>query len=205
MARIPGRSLWIAAPAGILCAAVIAALVWLAVPMAPVVITWAGDALRDASARAAQEQADDPVAAALAGEAPLDCRDLYPAELWRQLAWFPGALLGQSVALPDTAAVALAETLGPTVRVSCQWRTRDGQSLQTVLSAVGPDAAALARPVLEAAGFACRPAGTGVECDRRDASATETHVIRDGVWLAHIERGWHPEDYAALISGRLWG
>lgn len=205
MARVPGRSLWLAAPAGVLCAIVVAALVWLAAPMGPVVVRWAGDVLRDASARAGQQQTDAPLAASLSGDAPLDCRDLYPADLWRQLAWFPGALLGQSAAAPDTAVPGLIDALAPTVRLSCLWRTREGQTIQTVLSTVGADGARIAEDALEGAGFTCRPAAAGVSCTRSDGQGVETHAVRDGVWLASVERGWYLEDYATTVATRLWG
>jgi hypothetical protein len=205
VARIPGRSLWLSAPVGLLCAAVVAALVWLAAPMVPTVVTWAGDTLRAATARAEAAAPDDPLVAALAGEAPLDCRDIYPDDLWRQLAWFPGALLAQSAAVPEIAAPPLVEALAPDIRISCRWHTRDGATLQTALATVAPDAVAAGEAALRAAGFACTAAAPDTTCSRTTGDFVETHVFRDGWWLVSVEGGWHPEDYAGRIAARLWG
>lgn len=46
MARVGGRNRAMSWIAGISCAAVIAALIWLAMPMGPVMIEYVGDTLR---------------------------------------------------------------------------------------------------------------------------------------------------------------
>lgn len=46
MARVGGRNLGMSWFAGIVCAGVIGALVWLSLPMIPVLAQFAGDALR---------------------------------------------------------------------------------------------------------------------------------------------------------------
>ena len=46
MARVAGRNVAIAWIAGVLCAGVVLALVWLSMPMMPVLAAFAGDALR---------------------------------------------------------------------------------------------------------------------------------------------------------------
>lgn len=48
MARIGGRSTGMSWVAGVLCAAVIVGLLWLALPIVPVLAQVAGDALRSA-------------------------------------------------------------------------------------------------------------------------------------------------------------
>ncbi|AZS41674.1 hypothetical protein ABTZ44_10230 [Microbacterium oxydans] len=48
MARVGGRNLGMSWFAGIVCVGVIGALVWLSLPMVPVLAQFAGDALRTA-------------------------------------------------------------------------------------------------------------------------------------------------------------
>lgn len=48
MARVGGRNLAMSWVAGVICAGIIAALVWLSMPMLPVLAEFAGDALRSA-------------------------------------------------------------------------------------------------------------------------------------------------------------
>ena len=77
MARVGGRNSWIAVPVGLVCAAIVAALVWLSLPMVPVTVAWAGDMLRNATApRPQPTQADTP--ARHAAEARLWISDALP-------------------------------------------------------------------------------------------------------------------------------
>ncbi|MBT2475055.1 hypothetical protein J7E68_10835 [Microbacterium sp. ISL-103] len=46
MARVAGRNVAISWIAGVLCAGVVAALLWLSMPMMPVMVSFVGDALR---------------------------------------------------------------------------------------------------------------------------------------------------------------
>ena len=70
MARIGGRNLWLAWPAGLLCAGVVGALVWLAVPAIPGTVLFVGDTLRAATS-APEAAAARPVGqTALDGSAP---------------------------------------------------------------------------------------------------------------------------------------
>lgn len=46
MARVGGRNIGISWVAGVLCAGIVAALLWLSLPMIPVLAQFAGDALR---------------------------------------------------------------------------------------------------------------------------------------------------------------
>lgn len=137
MARVAGRNRWIAVPVGILCAAVVGALVWLAAPMIPVSVAWVGDTLRDASARqaAALDREDGEVRRALA-EGGVDCRAAYPDSLWSELTWRGGSLLDQSTDAPPTGADALIDALGPDVVVTCAWRS-DAGAITTAFTRVG--------------------------------------------------------------------
>lgn len=47
MARVGGRNLAMSWVAGVICTAIIAALLWLSMPMMPVLAQFAGDALRN--------------------------------------------------------------------------------------------------------------------------------------------------------------
>ena len=46
MARVGGRNLGISWVAGVICAGIIVALLWLSLPVVPVLAEFAGDALR---------------------------------------------------------------------------------------------------------------------------------------------------------------
>ncbi|CAD5141117.1 MULTISPECIES: hypothetical protein [Microbacterium] len=47
MARVGGRNLGMSWFAGIVCAGIVAGLVWLSLPMVPILAQFAGDALRN--------------------------------------------------------------------------------------------------------------------------------------------------------------
>lgn len=201
MARVGGRNSWIAVPASLLCGAVVAALVWLSLPMMPVAVAWAGDTLRAASQNPFAPPAD-ATAPAPAAEAA-DCRDLYPNALWTQLAWRGGALLDQDGSLPPTAAASVVDALAPTVRLSCAW-TFDGGGITTTLASVPEDAAATAGPAFASQGFACTTAGALLTCTRTDAGVREEHTIGAGLWLSNVSTGWRPDGLAARLAADIW-
>ena len=201
MARVGGRNSWIAVPAGLLCATVVAALVWLSLPMMPMALAWAGETLRVA---AQNPFAPPPSAtpAAPAAEAA-DCRDLYPTALWTQLTWRGDALLDQDGTPPPTAAASVVEALAPAVRLSCAW-TFDEGGITTTLSSVPEDAAVTAEPAFTALGFACATADGLLTCTRTDAGVREEHTIGGGLWLADVSTGWRPEDYGTRLVDAVW-
>lgn len=203
MARTGGRRLWIAVPVTLLCFAVVAALVWLALPMLPAGVDWAGDSLRGATDRAGQEQGPAD-ASVLEAESP-DCRNVFPDDLWSELVWTKGSLLDQDTELPPTESAALIEQLAPTVRVSCTWTEEDGGWISTTLSTVAPDAAAIAQQTLESEGFGCTLGDLALVCTRNSGGIREEHTIREGIWVANVESRWLPKRYGARIDAFLWG
>lgn len=204
MARIGGRSNWIAVPAGMLCAAVVASLVWLALPMFPVAVQWVGDTLRTASApRPVVAAAPTPADRAIAAE-PVDCRSLYPDSLWSELTWRGGALLSQTAGPPATAVASLAEALQPSARVTCSWRLDGGGAIVTTLAAVSGDAATIADAALRGQGFSCTTSDGVVDCVRVRGTVIEEHTVRGGLWLSSMETGWHPERYGARVEAQVW-
>lgn len=204
MARIGGRNSWIAVPAGVLCAAVVGALVWLSLPMVPVTITWVGETLRSATAPPpATARQQTPAQAALDGEA-VDCRTLYADDLWNELTWRPGSLLGQSLAAPATSATAFADAAAAQVLVTCTWRF-DAGGIATTLAKVDADAVSVAGAALSGAGFSCAQAGSGVVCTRTRDGVREEQTLRDGLWLVSVETRWHPEDYGARLDRTVFG
>ena len=204
MARIGGRSLWLAWPVGVLCAGIVGALVWVALPAVPGTVNWIGDTLRAATS-APVAAAPSPVrTAALDPDADLDCRTLYPDRLWAQLAWGNDVLLDQDRTPPATWITALVDALQPVVRVTCSWRSTDGQ-IVTTLSQVAADASTIAEAALRGQGFDCETFGTGVACRRQQGDIVEEQAVRDGLWLASIETSWLPEDYGTQLAARVWG
>lgn len=198
MAKVGGRSAWIAWPAAIMCAGVIGALLVLAVPGVPAAIDFIGSTLRAAtsapSAGDAGGSADKPAT---------DCRDLYPDRLWAELTWTPDALLSQTAAAPATAAN-LATALAPEVRFTCTWNTEDGRSIVTTIASVSEAASAVAQAALSADGFSCGSQGEIVHCERSRDSVSEMHDIRGETWVASILTGWVPEDYSAQVASRAF-
>lgn len=203
MARIPGRNSWIAVPAGLICAGVVGALVWLSLPMVPVAAAWLGQTARTALTQplvviaAPVEKADV--------SAILDCHDLYPEGVWAELLWRGDGLLAQATAAPVSAATTVVEALAPDVRLSCSWTYPDGSIIVSTLAVVGKDAAAIAQAGFESAGFTCESDAAGLRCDRSSGAGSEDHVLRDGLWLSSTVTGWHPDDYATRLSGFVLG
>ena len=202
MARIGGRSNWLAVPAGMLCAAVVAALVWLALPMIPVSITWLGDTLRTATTPR-QVLPAQPTPAQLAVAGTVDCRQLYPDGLWSELTWKRGSLLSQTAAAPATAVTSLTDALAPIARVTCSWRFTGG-GIVTTLAAVAEDAAAIADAALRRRGFTCATADGALRCTRVRGDVREEHTVRGGLWLSSVETAWHPEEYGARVEAHVW-
>lgn len=205
MARADGRNPWIAVPAGLICAAIVAALVWLSLPMVPVTVAWAGEMLRNATSTQPPPAVGDTAAGhALAGDG-VDCRSLYSASLWNEMTWQGRTILDQAFDAPPTEVPSLAEVLAPQVTVSCTWTDREGSVVSTSLAVVQADSAGLGEAALRGQGFACTAGDGIVRCARTQADVVETHVLRDGLWLASIERSWHPDEYGARLERSVFG
>lgn len=205
MARVGGRNSWIAVPAGLVCAAIVAALVWLSLPMVPVTVAWAGDMLRNATSPEPAPSAGDTAARrALAGDA-VDCRALYSASLWNEMTWQGRTILDQAIEAPPTEVPSLTEVLAPEVRVSCSWTDQDGRAVISTLSAITPQTIGLGEAALRGQGFACAAGDGIVRCARTQGEVVEAHVLRDGLWLATLERAWHPDDYGARLERSVFG
>ena len=204
MARIGGRNSWIAVPAGMLCAAIVGALAWLSLPMVPVTTAWVGDTLRQATAPQAGAAAQPtPAQLAAAGES-IDCRELYPDDLWTQLLWRQGALLNQSEAPPATTATAFADAATADVLVTCAWRS-DAGVIVTTLAKVDASVVAIAEPALAGDGFSCASVDGAVDCTRTQGEVLEEHTLRDGLWLVSVETRWQPEEYGRRLGVAVWG
>lgn len=200
---IGGRSGWLAWPVGIVCAGVVGALVAMAAPAVPTAVTLAGDVLR-AGAAASESSSVPPEPLAKIGTALTDdCRTLYPGPLWLELTWNPNVVLSQNQSPPPTAAATVLQALAPSVRMTCSWHTASGAVVSTTLADVTAPPA-VAQAALQSAGFACAAVGDGIRCARTKDGVTEDHVVRDGVWVATVERGWQPPGYADEIVTRLW-
>lgn len=204
MARIGGRSTWLAVPVGLVCAAIVAALVWLALPMVPVAITWAGDSLRTATAPRPLPAAQPTPAELAASSSAIDCRRIYPDALWGELTWRRGALLSQTVGPPATQVTAVAEALASTPRVTCSWRLETGGGIVTSLAAVADGAAELADAALRGAGFSCTTSDGVLRCRRVSGHVIEENTVRAGLWLSSVETSWHPEEYGDRVEAQVW-
>lgn len=199
MARVGGRSAWIAWPIGVICAAVVAALVWLALPGVPAAVQFTGDMLRGAtSAPLADGEGADATP-----QPATDCRSLYPDPLWAALAWTPDVLLSQNMKPPATT-TALTTALAPAVRFTCTWRVPDGRSISTTLATVPDGSGAVAEAALDADGFACTGDPTAVHCERTRDGVTEIHDIRGTAWLSSVLTNWLPDGYAEQTASRAF-
>lgn len=205
MARVGGRNSWIAVPAGLVCLAVVGALVWIALPMVPVSITWVGDTLRRATAPQPEATAAPTPAELAIADGAIDCRTLYPDDLWNELIWRGGSLLNQTSAPPATAVSSLTEAVAPEVLVGCDWRLASGGGIVTTLARVDADAGVIAESALRGQGFACEAGGPALVCTRTQGDVVEEHTVRDGLWLVSVETTWHPEEYGARLDRNVWG
>ncbi len=196
---IGGRNGWVAWPAGLLCAGVVAGLVYLAAPAVPSVVRYVGETARSAPSLWQAGGGAPPQK-----ELTEDCRTLYPGVLWVVLGWNPEVVLAQSKQLPALSATPVRDGLQPQVRMTCAWRNSTGGTVSTTLSAVDARAADLAQPGLAAAGFACRAAGDGIRCTKKSGDTTEDEVVRGGMWLSTTEVSWHPPGYSEQLIKRLW-
>lgn len=201
MARVGGRSAWIAWPAGLFCVAVVAGLLYLAAPGIPRTVSFIGDALRAGTSA--------PVAAGASAErdddAPAhDCRSLYTQPMWATMVWSPGALLSQvrTAAVSTPEAVAVAQ---PTVVTTCHWRGAADSSISTTVSAIAPEAIPAVQATLSGQGFACRVDATTTHCERRTGDVREVSDLRGDRWVSSTLSGWEPEGYTDVVASRAFG
>ncbi len=199
MARVGGRSLWIAWPMGVICAAVVGALLWLALPGLPGAVEFTGNMLRNSTSAPIAGGADG----AAAEEPATDCRGLYPDRLWAELTWTPDVLLSQDAAAPATTTT-LTTALTPVVRFSCTWRVPDGRTAATTLATVVAGSGAVAQAALAAEGFACTADGEAVHCERTRGTVTEIHDLRGDLWVSSVLTDWEPEEYGAQVAARAF-
>ncbi|GAA2081105.1 hypothetical protein GCM10009758_30510 [Microbacterium hatanonis] len=197
MAKVGGRSAWIAWPALLFCAAVVLVLLWLAAPGVPGAISFVGDTLRSATTATAASAPDE------ADEAATDCRTLYPDRLWAELTWTPEVLLSQNGAAP-AATTTLAQALAPTVRFTCTWTTEDGRSASTTLADVAAGSGPIASATLASEGFSCAEDGERLHCERTAGDVVEMHDLQGTAWLSTVLTNWQPEDYGAQTAARAF-
>lgn len=202
MARIGGRNVWLAVPAGIICAGIVGTLLVLAAPLVPAAAQWVGDSAYNAT-HMVRPTAEPGTAARFATDLGGDCRSLYPDSLWSELTWTPRVLLSQTYDPPATTETGLVAALAPTVRLTCTWRAQGDVSISTTVAEVRQGAAAVAQAALTADGFACET-DAGLECTRTQGDVVEEHVVRDGLWISTVQTGWHPKDYSTRIVSRVW-
>lgn len=196
MARVGGRNAVFAWIVGILCAATVLGLAYLAIPMVPVVRDWAVQTL--AGPRPAPERTAD------ADDGPVECRDLYVDPLWASLVWTPESVLTPSAEAPaSTTAAALLQATQPSVRFTCDWSSANGK-ISTTLADVGTDAGAAAAATLPGIGFTCTEVKARARCIRTEGDVVETVEIGTGLLLASVESAWHPEQYAPRVADRVW-
>ena len=197
MAKVGGRSAWIAWPALLFCAAVVLVLLWLAAPGVPGAISFVGDTLRSATTATAASAPDE------ADEAATDCRTLYPDRLWAELTWTPEVLLSQNGAAP-AATTTLAQALAPTVRFTCTWTTEDGRSASTTLADVAAGSGPIASATLASEGFSCAEDGERLHCERTAGDVVEMHDLQGTAWLSTVLTNWQPEDYGGQTAARAF-
>lgn len=204
MARIGGRNAFIAWVVGIGCAATVAVLAVLAVPLLPASLAWVGGVGAAVNPPVATS---DPVAAGdddAAAGVPTECPQLYDEALWATMRFARGSVLTPSVDAPATTATSLVTALQPQVTLTCAWHA-DAGTVTTTLATVAPDAGAIAAAALPASGFGCEAQGERTRCTRTDGDLTETIEAGAGLWLSTSEQGWHPAEYVRRIADRVWG
>lgn len=201
MARIGGRSLWLAWPVGLLCLAAVGGLGVLAAPGVPVAVAFVGDTLRAATDTPTAEPAESPTPAT-------ECRRLYSQPMWSSLVWSPDALLSQRRTAASSTPEAVAAAV-PTTVVTCHWRGENGRFLETTVSTVSSEGAAAVAATLASQGFACETApdatGTAVtHCARTTDDVEEVHDLRGDRWVSSTLSAWMPDGYAAIVASHAF-
>lgn len=195
MARVEGRNAVFAWIVGLMCAAVVAGLAYLALPLLPVAADWV--AQQNAPAEDAETVDDlDPFE-------PAECRHLYVDALWSSLTWTPGSVLTPSREAPTTTATSVAEALQPEVRMTCDWVSDSGE-IHTTVATVATDAGAIATAALPGLGFTCSENAARVRCVREDGDLIETIETGHGLWLSTSQTGWYPADYTRRVADRVF-
>lgn len=203
MARVGGRNALFAWVVGIGCAATVAVLAVLAVPMIPASVAWVGDTMN-------RPATSGPVAGADAADGegvsavPTECAQLYDEAMWADLRFTKGAVLAPSTDAPTTTAEALTAALQPQVTLTCAWHSDLG-TVTTTLATVPTDAGAIAAAALPGTGFECTDVAVRTRCTRTDGDLTETIEAGGGLWLSTSESGWHPAGYASGTADAVWG
>lgn len=201
MARIGGRSLWLAWPAGLFCLAAVLGLGVLAAPGVPGAVAFVGDTLRAATGTPTAVPTEPPTPAT-------ECRHLYSQPMWSSLVWSPEALLSQRRTAPLSTAEAVAAA-SPTPVVTCHWRGVDGRFLETTVSTVTTEGAAAAAATLASQGFACDTAPDATQiavthCARTSGDVEEVHDLRGDRWVSSTLSGWSPVGYAEVVASHAF-
>lgn len=201
MARIGGRSLWLAWPAGLFCMAAVLGLGLLAAPGVPGAVAFVGDTLRAATGTRAAVETEPATPAT-------ECRSLYSQPMWSSLVWSPEALLSQRRTGPLSTPEAVAAA-SPTAVVTCHWRGVDGRFLETTVSTVTAEGAAAVTATLAAQGFACDAVPDATQtavthCVRVTGDVDEVHDLRGDRWVSSTLSGWSPVGYAEDVASHAF-
>lgn len=200
MAQIPGRKMWLAAPAAVVCVVVLMALVVLAAPMVPAIGAWIGNTTQNAL------KAEEPVELVTSSEVH-DCRDLYPQELWAEIMWTERPLLSQNrvLLLPDAPSEALAQSLDISWVLSCQWQRDAPGTIQTSLMQVPDGTVAIAQTTLGAAGYSCASTGSAISCRLEKDGVITLQSFGGQWWLSTVVSDWELDRYGERLTAYLWG
>lgn len=201
MARIGGRNSAMAWIVGLVCAAVVGALVVLAGPAIPTAFQLVGDTLRGQVPHPTSDATRTPPPAATSTP---ECQRLYSVALWSELTQRAGGDPVQDTSAPTVSIESLTAALAPQVRVSCTFTGINTGRIVTTVSDVAPGAADVARATLEAGGFGCETFGDGVRCEHESADGIEEQTVRDGIWIASTFSGWHPSQYTERMVRQVW-
>jgi hypothetical protein len=215
---IGGRKWWLAWPAGLLCAGIVAGLAYYAAPAVPGVLAYTVEMVQQGARTQAvpvpTAKPIDEIGTALTD----DCVSLYTTVLWLELTFQPHTVLGQDMTAPDAELMTALAAWHPSPRMTCAWRQANGGTVRTSLvdlrvPATGTqtesgDAAQRAIAVaLGKRGYGCLLSGSGaalLTCTRTSGVTTETEVFDGSAWLSDRESGWHPAGYMDALVDRLW-
>ncbi|MDJ1114382.1 hypothetical protein [Microbacterium dauci] len=206
MASVGGRNTVFAWFVGVVCAAVVIAMIVVALPLFPATSGWFAGAFTEVqrffdpdAAPPAPEPSETPVDPAAFDE----CRDLYDDALWASMRWTSGAELVASTDAPQSSATALVDALLPEVSMTCTW-TADVGSVSTTVASVPTDAGAIAASALPTVGFACDVRDSRTLCTRTDGDLVETIETGGGLWVSTSEDAWHPSGHARRVAEAAW-
>ncbi|MET0844273.1 MAG: hypothetical protein ABWY23_10495 [Mycetocola sp.] len=178
-----------------------------------------GVAPRDQGITPTPDAVPTPTPTGSAVTIPSDCSDIYTKDWTPQMGGLvlnpdPAEHPAADAELLGTTDETLSSTLADTTKLSCDWLIpaeirHDIGGVHTDVASLTPAQTTTVLARMNDAGFRCVPRFAGTRCDLREESTEgahgETHIIREGVWIASDWFFVFPDGYTEDIETALFG